>query len=444
MRRAVLVVLAVPALCAAQSFQGLDMRKRPPPAAAVVVPASPDYADGDPIIAVPPRNAQGKLDLDTYKTLFAALKERFGKRLVGEAETLKALEGVDPVSLATVEGQKKLTEALKAQLLVLLTMSGRAITAGLLMHPGGTSVADAVVDLAGGKLSQGLARKLVADLLKRGGAVLQPAAGIDVSPPEVTPEPTPPPPEEPYEDVASVALNRKAKAAEAPLAPSGLNVFVGAGAAFRALLATGNGPVVPQSPTAMAAMGFDLTVFPLRFVPSLADGKLAELGLEGTYRYNLVRGDSSYNGVQSQCAALDDEMRGQLFYRYPLGGRLPKIGLGVGLAQERTRFASACTAPALNTTTGWTEFQLKVQQPILGEVLSFELSGGPGILFSERAAGYGTRAWSLEGWFTARPLRFVAARLGARFTSTRLTTWPEGVSLIDNRTFVGLELGATL
>jgi hypothetical protein len=66
------------------------------------------------------------------------------------------------------------------------------------------------------------------------------------------------------------------------------------------------------------------------------------------------------------------------------------------------------------------------------------------VLFSTRAAGFPSSAWSIEGWLTARPMRFVAARVGARFTQTRLTTWPDGVGLIDNRTFVGLELGAML
>jgi hypothetical protein len=439
MGRALACLVLVPALAAAQNFQGLDMRKKPAPG--VAVPKAPDYAEGDPVVALPPRNAQGKVDTDNYKILYAALKERFGKRLISDADTLQAVEKFDPSPLGPIEAQTNVAAELKAQMLVVLTESGRAVSVTLLLHAGGTSVADAVVDLSGGKLTQALARKLTADLLKRASLVLVPSAGIDVS----EPEGTTPPPEEPYEDVAAAALAKKESAPEEPPLPAPrAAAFVGMGAAFRALIAGSTVPVVPQSPGGMAAVALDVSVMPLRFLPQLADTKLNELGLSFYYRNDLVRGDSQYNGVETTCASLDDEMRGQLFYRYPLGGRLPKIGLGVGIASERTRFASACTAPALNTTYSSTEFQLKVLQPILGEALTFDLSGGPRILFSTRAANYGTRAWSLEGWLTWRPMRFVGARLGARFTQTWLTTWPEGVTLLDNRTFVGLEVGATL
>jgi hypothetical protein len=433
-----LLVLVVPGLSAAQ-FQGLEKKKKPPEPG-VVVPASPDYAEGESVIALPPRNAAGKLDADSYRILYAALKERFGKRLVDDYATLKALDTVDITKLTNADVQKGLAAQLKGEAFVIFSEGGRSVSVTLIMKAGELSAADAVVDLSGGKLTQALARKLVADLLKRGSMVLSPSE-IDVSPPEVA---APPPEPEQYEDVAAAVANKKAAAAETPLNPIGAGIFVGAGAAFRALIAGSAVPVVPHAPAAMAAMGFQVTVFPLRFLPQLSTSKLAELGLEGYYRYDIVRGDSQYNGVETTCSALDDEMRGQLFYRYPLGGRLPKIGLGVGIASERTRFASACTAPALNTQYGSTEIQLKVQQPILGEMLFVDVSGGPRILFSTRASGYGQRAWSLEGWFTARPMRFFAVRLGARFTQTMETTWPEGVSIIDNRTFVGVEVGATL
>jgi hypothetical protein len=193
----------------------------------------------------------------------------------------------------------------------------------------------------------------------------------------------------------------------------------------------------------MAAMGFGLTVYPLRFVAALASSKLSELGLEGSYRYDVVNATVDAGTSSSTCRALDDELKGQLFYRYPLGGRLPKIGLGIGLANERTRFGCG-DVPALSTTYSASEFMVKVLEPILGETLQIELSAGPRVLFSQRAKGYPTRAWALEGWITARPLSHIAVRLGARFTSTRLTTWPEGVDVLDNRTFVGLEAGAAL
>jgi hypothetical protein len=444
MRALALCMLVVPLLAQAQ-FQGMDNRKKPPP---VVVPRLPDYADGDRLIALPPTNDKGKLDLDTYKILYAALKERVGSRVVNDVETLRAADRDVPAALTTVDGQTVLADALRATTFIVFTVTPRAVTASYLPSPGAKAAVEVLVEAPNGKLTQEKARRLVLDLMLKMAALPAPAAPAPAAnAAAATPAPTPtaaPEGQEQYEDVAAVAVTKKESPFEAALPPAGLSVYAGAGASFRALIASGTIPVVPRSPDGMAAMGFALTVFPFRLLPQLRDGKLAELGVEGAYRYDLVRGDSNFNGVQTTCSAIDDEMRGQLFYRYPLGGRLPKIGLGVGLWQQRTRFGSACTAPALNTMYGATEFQVKVQQPIFGEKLSVDLSGGPGILFSTRASNYGTRNWSLEGWVTARLIRYFAVRVGARFTQTRLTTWPDGVSLLDNRTFVGLELGATL
>jgi hypothetical protein len=449
MRALCAFLLLCPLLAQAQ-FQGMDNRKKPPP---VVVPRLPDYADGDRLIALPPSNDKGKFDLDAYKILYAALKERVGSRLANDVETLRAVERDVPAALLTADGQTVVADALRAQSFIVFTETARAMTAAYLPTPGAKATVEVLVDAPNGKVTQEKARRLVLDLMVKMAALPQPAApapAANATPASPAPAPGAPAPapaaeEQPYEDVAAAAVTRNESGLlQRPVAPAGLYVYAGAGAAFRALIASGTIPVVPKSPDGMAAMGFALTVFPFRFLPTLKDSKVAELGIEGAYRYDLVRGDSQYNGVQSTCSALDDEMRGQLFYRYPLGGRLPKIGLGVGLWQQRTRFASACTAPALNTTYGATELQLKIQQPIFSDKLYVDLAGGPGILFSTRASNYGTRNWSLEGWVTARLIRYVAVRVGARFTQTRLTTWPEGVSLLDNRTFVGLELGATL
>jgi hypothetical protein len=165
--------------------------------------------------------------------------------------------------------------------------------------------------------------------------------------------------------------------------------------------------------------------------------------VEGAYRFNLVQGQVVGAAGASPCKATDDEVVARVGYRYPLPGWLPRVGVTAGVAFEQTTF-DGCSAPALDTRYGATEVQLKILQPLLGETLALDLGGGPRFLFSTRARGFDTLAFSAEGWVTARLGRWFTGRAGARVTGTQLTTWPDGYPVFDLKTFVGVQLGVAL
>jgi hypothetical protein len=450
-----LLALALPSLALAQNFnfEGLDLakpakeKKEPPPEPPGPPPAM-DHAEGDPVLVLPPRR-EGRLDLDAYRVLFGALAERLGGRLVPADATLKAIEKEKLAArLAQPDAQRKLSLLLKADLVVHFEGGTGKVEARLHPGPGERPAAEVSVPLARGrKLALGPARALVAELLARGEATLQAPAALDLTAgaPTPAPEPAPAAPEE-AEDVARIASGVKEAAPQGPLMPAALLAYAGGGAGFRSLQAGAGlvqNPTVPVSPAAMASLAVDVQVYPLRWVKALADGPWADLWAEGAYRFNLVQASVvTAGGATQACRASDDEVLGRVGYRYPLPGWLPRVGVSVGVASERTSFD--CGTSALATSYGSTELQLKVLEPLLGETLALELAGGPRFLFTTRAKGYDTLAFSAEGWLTARLGRYFTGRAGARVTGTKLTTYPEGVSLFDLRTFVGLEVGAAL
>ena len=448
MRLVLLVVFAMAGVAGAQSpdVDGLDL-STPKEKTKIDVPAPPlppppaDFTEGPPVAALPPVRPSGRIELDTYRVLHAALQERLGARLVSAELAQKAVESEKlGQKLATIAARERLSELLKAQLLVVLDAPAGKVEAHLLPGPLAPSVADASVALGRGKkLTQALARSLVDELLKKGESSLRPATPtVDLTGPVEAPVAGP----EETESIAGEALGRRPERAKEPLTAPRVFLVVGAGPGFRTFNAVSESPVVPETPAVMTALGVAAAVFPLRFVPSLATGPLSDLWVEGFYRRNLVQATVASGGTSRTCAVVDDELLGRIGYRYSLGTSLPRIGVGAGIAWERTNFA--CGVTTLDTGYGSSEFHLKVLQPILGEALTVELSGGPRLLFSTRAAGRDTRAFSGELWVTGRPMSYLTMRVGARVTGTKLTTWPDGVPLFDVRTFVGLEVGAAL
>jgi hypothetical protein len=293
-------------------------------------------------------------------------------------------------------------------------------------------------------ITRQLARELVADLITRGRSTLELQGGLDLtgSAPAVA-EPAPETVEEPTPEELELR-EAGVKAERSALSPSWLTVYVGGGPSFRSLgVQASGGPVIPQSPAIIASLGVAARVFPLLLLPALRESRFAGVWLEGQYRFSLVRGLELAAGEESPCPATDDEVVGRVGWRYRFGGMLPHVGVTVGVANERTAFA--CQARALDTTYTSTEYHLSLWQPILrDERLALELAGGPRLLFSTRALGFDTFAWSAEGWVSARPAPIFTLRAGARVTGTRLTTFPDGVSLTDLRTFIGVEVGAAL
>lgn len=421
------VVLSARALARGAEVEGVDLR-------------TADYADGPPVAALPPVRQSGRIDQETYRLIHEALRERLSARLVSLDATLKAVEHEKlGQKLGTIGARDRLAEVLNAQVLVVLDAPSGRVEARLYATPAAPVSAEAFVPLGRGKrVTQALARQLVDELLKNGDSVLRPAQLVDLTPP---PMPVSEGPDD-TENVAVQATGRLGAASRAPLEAPRLLVMVGVGPGFRSFSASSQSPVVPQSPAVMTALGVRLAVFPLRFVPSLANGPLGDLWLEGFYRRNVVQATVDSVGASRTCAVADDEVLGRVGYRYALGGSLPRLGVGAGVAWERTDFA--CDVSTLDTGYGSSELHLKALQPILGEALTVELAGGPRLLFSTRAAHRDTLAFSGELWLTGRPMPYLTVRAGARVTGTKLTTWPEGVAMYDVRTFVGFEIGVAL
>lgn len=450
----VLVLLPFAAGARAQSTGELDLTASPatgqpsparPPAVGVPSPALPpppmDFADGPPVVALPLLKSPGRLDLESSRVLHAALQERLGARLVSFDETVRVVE-VEKLGkkLGTIAAREKLAARLRASLLVVLEASGAQLEARLLPGPASPPVAEASVGLGRGKrVSQALARVLVEALLTTGRTTLQPEPVVDLTagaPPSVANGP------EDRESVETQALGLRPRPPPEPLGAPRLLVAVGAGPGFRSLSAVSTSPAIAQPPPVMASLGVTAAVFPLRFVPTLAHGVWGDLWLQAAYRRNLVQARVGDGDAGVACPVSDDEILGRAGYRYALGARLPRVGVGAGVAWERTAFA--CEVSTLNTAYGSTELHLEVLQPVLGEALTAELSVGPRLLFSTRAAGRETLAFSGELWVTGRLARYFLVRAGSRVTSTRLTTWPEGIGVTDVRVFVGVEVGAAL
>ncbi len=449
-----LCVVAVSAQGQSLTFEGLTLNKpkkadgrsaRPsdagvPMADGGVMPR-PELADGAPIVAMPPFTA-GQVDVPNFRELYAALRARVGNRLVAEDQTLAALARLklNPEKMKT-EGPATLAAALKADFVVVFVVAPAAASARLLALAGATAAASATVPLPKkGTVSRQQARELVGELIAKGRTTLEPQSGLDLTATGANGEAPADTVDEPELEVKAAPRTEAPKA----MTPTWLSIFVGGGTSFRSLgVTTSGGPIVPQTPAVIGSLGGALKLFPLLLVPALRDSRFSEAWLEGRYRFSLVRGVVVDGEQSTSCPAIDDEVVGRVGWRYRFGGMLPHVGVTVGVANERTVFR--CAAPALDTTYTSTEYHLSVWQPILpSQSLFVELAGGPRVLFSTRARGFDTFAWSAEGWLTARPAPIFTLRAGARVTGTRLTTYPDAVSLTDLRTFIGLEVGAAL
>ncbi len=437
-----LLALAVPA--AARAQLGLDLSNDKPSLGLDL--SEDDYTQGPPVVAVPPLRGDGRPDLETYRPLWAALKEKLGHRLVDDDATLKAIEAqkLRGPALASLDGRTRLLKALGAERLIVFTAVPKAkkIDGQVYAKADATPVEQALPWTR--KLDVARARPLVAGLLKAARNVLVP-------PPAPPPAPVVEAPADPVVqagvgdvgDEANRESGVRKRAPSEPLKPAFAVVAVGAGASLRSFSTRTVVPLAPTSPDAMAGLGVAAALYPLRLVSSLRESWLSDLSLEGHYRRNLAQAlvqGGARDGAT--CSVDDDEIVLRAGWRYALGANLPRVGLGFGWASERTLFD--CDGPALSTRHLSTELHLRVAQPILGETLGVEVSGGPRFLLSKRAANHMSRAWSVEGWLTARPAEYFFLRAGGRFTSTEFTTAPEGIALRDQRTFVGLELGAAM
>lgn len=219
-------------------------------------------------------------------------------------------------------------------------------------------------------------------------------------------------------------------------------VVAGPGAVFRSLSAGAASNLVPMSPGAMVGLGLDVSFFPARLSSGGARGVLSDLALEGHYRRTFSRAQfQGAKGEETPCEVDDDEIVARLVYRYPLPGeRLPRVGLSAGWSSERVLMR--CDLPALSTRLRTIELHLTALEPILGENLQVQVSGGPRFVISPHSAQAAARAFSLELWLASHPIGWLYARGGVRYTEAREQT-EQGIDLSEQRAFVGIELGAS-
>lgn len=462
------------------SFEGLGKKKpksavkRKPPATipAVAKPEStatpapaapPPYGVGERIVAVPPLDARGKIDADLYTLVWGKAALQVGARLVPRGETLAAIEKLKLLPILTKPAARSaLATEFQTQLIMTFDSTPKDFTARLYSAPTGTPDATAVYFVnRRKKFDGGDATALIADLTKKGQTTLAPpAGGLDLSAPLNTvavPTPLQPPPTDVTVADTSIAEIRQQVTRPAPtvvkqvnvLRPTIINVFVGGGAALRSFdfgdprYALDN-PIVPNSPSLLGALAVNVRFTPLRLLQKFRDSPYGDLFIEGSYRTNLVQGRLSYPGGTTNCSASDYEALGRIGWRYQIPKARTRIGVSVGIGQEVVAVSLTCGARnVINSVYSSSEYSLNIIQPIVGEMFNLEILGGPRILFSTRAEGFDTLAWAVEGWLVYRPIAYFAVRAGARHSSVKQTTWPNGYSTTDGRTFVGLEVGGT-
>jgi hypothetical protein len=450
-----LVVLLLPALARAQAGLGLDLsdpnakpaakKAASPGALGLDLSDNDDFTKGPRVVAVPMRRGDGKPDLETFRPIFAALKEKLGARLGGEAETLKALEaeGLKTPAFLTSTTLTRLAVAVSAERAIVFDVINKKIQAKV--YERFDRAAAAQLSFAyPKKMDMAKARALVADLLHAGREALlppQPGAAVAEAPKPVAQEALHDVDEETSRERHGGGVARSARTG--PMQAPIVVVLAGGGTTLRAFRATTSLPIVPYAQGPMPAVGFDLAFYPLRISSSLGKTFLADLSLEGHYR-RTIAGAKVWGGADdgTKCAVDDDEVFARVSYRYPLPGKYsPRIGVSYAWTSERTLMHCA---QALSTRYRTNEFHLKILEPILGEQLQVEVSGGPRFLLSERAAGYGANSFSVEGWLTGRPHDLFFVRAGARYTHTRIRNVPQGIPLRDERTFIGVEIGASI
>ncbi len=422
-----LVLTLLPAAARAQAFEGLDLTQ-----------SGDDFTKGPPVVAAPPRKADKKADAELYRPLHAALKELLGNRLVAEDATLKVFA---EQARRGVTGAVQIARAMDAAVVISVEVNGNQLVAKVEATDGQHPPVERTFTRSRKRVDVAQARGWMAPLLEASKALLLPAPEAE---PAVVTKPYEPAPEDAI-DVAAEAQGTK-QAFRLPRSESGpiALALAGAGASFRSFSAEGSkGPLIPRAPNGMASLGVDVAIYPFRLVPALETSVLHDFSIEGAYRFSVVRAVLQDTATgERPCGATDDAILARAVYRFPLGGRLPRIGASVGYASERTQFR--CEQPALDTHYEATEVHLQVLQPIFGEKLALQLSGGPRFMFSLHALGFPINGLSAEGWVTSRPFQSLYVRAGARWTRTVLTTWPDGLGVTDMRTFAGLEAGAAL
>jgi hypothetical protein len=437
----IVALLTVGVASAAQAQFELDLSTTADVQPVIVLPpvVRVTTTTGGSFVGVNTKKTTERFDLTSLPKLTAAFVKQLEGKVVATDKVLAELKRISPAALHREDERAKLVTALSAGYLVLVELDAKgAHWQATVWSKTGVEVTPPLVADEGSAFSSG-----VVDSLARKVAETLTAAAKKAKPAVAAVEPVVAPPPPPEDVAVEVEETTRAAPKQELITAPWLVVAVGLGPSFRGLRATSVSPIVPQSPSAMLGLTADLEFSPLRLVPSLANTKFTDVIIEGRYRRNVAQaevvGDPTSSGP---CAVTDDELLARLKARYPLGGRLPSLGASVAFAQERTAFA--CAVPTLSTTWQSTELMLQVMERLIDDRLTLEVAGGPRFVSSVHAAGFPHGAFAIEAWVRARPTAKVSVRAGARLTDTALTTWPDGVNVVDLRVFAGVEVGVAL
>lgn len=282
-------------------------------------------------------------------------------------------------------------------------------------------------------------------------ADLGPALGLEALPGAVAP---PLVPFDPSSDPGSVAAEAEgtgegasaaALAAEAPRPPSRArprgSLLVASGASLRALAIAGPGSegLARLETGTVAFTGATARIAPLQLFAATADGRWTDVELELRYRRGLARGEVTAGPTAGQpCSVSDDELGARVAWRAKLGeGRWPWLGAAVGWSAQQTRLR--CPAPVPSTEWRGVDVQLRYQQPLVGDLLAFDLSAGPHFGMSGQGNPSAPLSFTGEAWIELKPVSLLYVRAGARVAAYRATL--NGLSVRDSRTIASVEAG---
>ncbi|MBI5548795.1 MAG: hypothetical protein HY901_33350 [Deltaproteobacteria bacterium] len=450
MRFSALGLAALAALLdASVAIAGVKLDSNSIAAAAKPPRARLDHLSGPPIVVTPPRQADGQIDRPDYDQLIAALKRTFGERIVDPKATVQAIEAkkLKAATLRQQEGISWLARQLKAERAIVFTAAPPKIEVRVYQ----TVASPASLELSlpvPKRLDAKRARAIADEIAARAGHFLTPPpttmAGLDLTAPAAEPSGTPGPAHR--ETVGDVEQERQREVAreERERRPF-VTVAVGGGASLRTLDVAGaaSAEIAPLKMGAMPAAGVYLAFFPLQLASSVASRPWAEVVIDGQYRRTLVQAAAQGGTWDGQtCKVDDDELLLGAGWRYRLGdGYLPRLGLGARWASERAHFA--CGLPVLSTRYGAFDAQARIVQPLIPDLLELDLAAGPRFLLSGELAEPDGFSFSAEAWLVAHVGTVAYGRLGARYSQTRAGRAAR-VDVADQRTFLALEIGASL
>lgn len=436
-----------------QSFETMDLGLDLSPEGRVktVVVAPPLYkGQGAPTgFAGVATKLVDKLDFAVNKKLTVALGIKLGADKVVAADKVQVAiskEGIKAASLRTASGLAQLAQATQASWVVYCETNKSGLTASI--YDGAGKASGKSVTLAGvqvGAISAAQLDKVVTELA---------AQLVELSKPskEELQAQAPPPPSDVGPDIAGeveseIALERarraEAQAVEARTRPRAV-LAVGAGTSWGSQRPLGDSAQGLASLEGGASAGLALyaQVSPLAFVPSLADKAWSDVFVDLNYRRSLSRIQGVSAGLEgTSCPVTDDDFQLRANFRYRLGeGYLPRVGLGVGWAQERQTVG--CALPVASGTYRGVDLQLRALQPIWQQKVGLDFAIGPRFLVPgpQATASVG---FAVEAWVEARPVRLVFLRGGGRLFRAAVADG-NGLSSIAVRAFLGLEAGVAL